>query len=64
MEKRSLKSARAERNLTQKQVADGVGIARNTYMNYELGKTKPSVQIASEIASFLGFSIDQIRFKQ
>ena len=39
--------------LTQKEVADSIGISRVAYTNIELGKRKPSVTVAKKIAEIL-----------
>lgn len=56
----SLKAIRLEKGLSQKQVADSCEIAQATYCNIELGKKKPSVDLAKSLAQTLG--IDWTRF--
>lgn len=46
--------ARKEKNLSQESVATKLGLARTTYMRYELGERTPSPTIASNIARVLG----------
>ena len=51
-----LKTARKECKLTQKQVADVLGVDRSTYSYYELGHLKPSVEILVKLSSV--FNVD------
>lgn len=62
MKKWSVRAARTDANLTQQQTADALGIAKNTYANYENGKTQPTLDMASRIADLFGRRLDEIRF--
>lgn len=55
-----LKFLRKEQKLTQKTVADNIGIAQQTYAGYESGKHEPSIEIAIRLAEFYGLSLDYI----
>lgn len=55
-----LKFLRKEQKLTQKEVADNIGIAQQTYAGYESGKHEPSIEIAIRISNFYGLSLDYI----
>ena len=46
----NLKEARLKRNLSQKEVADQIGVAKSTYSLYESGNREPSVQTIKKIA--------------
>lgn len=46
---------RKARGLSQKEIADAVGIAQPTYWQYEHGAVSPSVPTAKKIAKLLGF---------
>ena len=49
----TIKLKRKEKNLTQKEVADKVGITRQMYSCVENGKRRPSVEVAKKIAEVL-----------
>lgn len=53
-----LKQRRQELNLTQKQVAEKVGIAENAYQRYEKGNVEPLVFIAIKIANALKTNVE------
>lgn len=55
-----LKEFRITRNMTQDAVADAARIKRASYGNIEVGKRRPSVEVAKRIADVLGF--DWTRF--
>lgn len=44
---------RAERNLSQKDVADGVGVSRQTIISLEKNRYNPSLKLAFDLALFL-----------
>lgn len=46
---------RLEKQLTQEQIADLIGIPRTTYSSIEQGRRQPSVKNAMRIASVLQF---------
>lgn len=50
-----LEAIRREKNMTQKEVAEAVGITQVSYSNIENGKRRPSVSTAKRIAAVLGF---------
>lgn len=52
----SLKRFRKERELTQQQVADVLGIHKQAYQRYESGKVVPSVEVLINIAN--AFDVD------
>mgnify|MGYP002517550451 CR=1 FL=1 len=55
-----LKFLRQKTLLTQKGVAQNIGIAQQTYAGYENGKHEPSIEIAIRLADFYGVSMDYI----
>lgn len=55
-----LKFLRKEQKLTQKAVAENIGIAQQTYAGYESGKHEPSIEIAIRLSDFYGLSLDYI----
>lgn len=58
----TLKSARVNANLTQAQVSEATGIAENTLTNYELYRTKPSIERAIMLAKLYGCELDDIKW--
>ena len=54
------KKVRQERNLTQKQVADGIGVAEQAYQRYEYGRIVPSALILIALADFFDVSLDYL----
>ncbi len=55
-----LKEYRLQANLTQRQLADRVGVQRETIGRMEQGKHMPSVRIALLIASALNVTVETI----
>lgn len=54
--KNNLKAARIKKGLTQKEVATLLGIATNTYTNYELGNREPDVERIKKLSNIFGIS--------
>lgn len=50
-----LRKARTDKGLTQEQLADMIGVVRQTISNIEVGTQMPSVETAKLIANALGF---------
>ena len=48
---------KAEPKVSQKDLADAVGVHHNHISMIELGKTKPGFELASEIIKALGYSV-------
>jgi putative transcriptional regulator len=55
-----IKEYRAKLNLTQEQLADLVGVRRETIVFLEQGKYNPSLKLAHDIAIALKTSIDKL----
>jgi putative transcriptional regulator len=55
-----LKAARVNANLTQGAVAKKLGISKNSIVNYESYKSKPSVDLAKKFANLYGMKVDDI----
>ena len=55
-----LKDLRSELNLTQEQLAQAVGLSRDTYKNYEQQRTEMSYDILFKLADYFGVSIDYL----
>lgn len=58
----TLKSARVNKGLTQKEAATMLGIAVDTLSNYERGKSFPDVPIIKRIEDVYGVSYSDIIF--
>lgn len=55
-----LRKLREKKNVTQKQVADFLGVDRTTYTKYEKGDTEPSNLIQGKLADFFEVSVDYL----
>lgn len=55
-----LKAARVNANLTQEAAAKALGIGKNSIINYESYRSKPSVDLAKKIATLYGMKVDDI----
>ncbi len=58
-----LKKLREEKNISQQELAIALGITQQAYSRIELGKSKPSLVKAKEIADFFDVSIEEIFFE-
>lgn len=58
--KNRLKVLRAERDLTQAQLASGLGVSRQTVNAIETGKYDPSLPLAFKLARLFEMPIEQI----
>jgi putative transcriptional regulator len=58
--KNKIKELRAKYNFTQEDLADKVGVRRETIVFLEQGKYNPSLQLAHNIAIALKTTIDQL----
>lgn len=56
----NLKYAREKKGLSQKEVAEGIGVAKSTYSLYESGNREPNVQTIKKIADVLNVSADDL----
>ena len=56
----AIKENRARLGLTQEQLAEKVGVRRETIVLLEKGKYNPSLRLAHDIAVALGVSIDEL----
>lgn len=62
MPKFSLASARVNANMTQKQVADAMGVATTTIRNWEKGKSFPKQPAIEKLCELYGIPYDFIDF--
>lgn len=51
----TLEEIRGKKGVSQEEVARAAGISRAAYTNIELGKRRPSPEVAQKIAKFLKF---------
>jgi putative transcriptional regulator len=58
----AIKEHRARLNLTQEDLANKVGVRRETIVFLERGKYNPSLRLAHDVAKTLGVRIDDIFF--
>lgn len=57
-----LKAARVNANLTQEDVAKELKISKNSIVNYESYKSKPSIDLAKKLATLYGMRVDDIKW--
>jgi putative transcriptional regulator len=55
-----IKVARAELDMTQKALADAVGISRQTMNAIEQGEYNPTIKLCRVICKVLGKSLDEL----
>jgi DNA-binding XRE family transcriptional regulator len=55
-----LKAARVNANLTQEEFAKTLKIGKNSIVNYESYKSRPSVDLAKKFAKLYGMKVDDI----
>ena len=55
-----LKQLRIERNITQRELANHLGIATNAYQNYEYDKRDMNIKSLTELADYFDVSIDYL----
>ena len=58
--KNRLRVLRAEKEISQKELADGVNLSRQTVNSIERGKFNPSIVTALRIAEYFGVPIEEI----
>ena len=60
----SVKSARAARDMTQKQLADAVGVSRQTINAIEQGEYNPTIRLCLTICKVLGKTLDELFWEE
>lgn len=58
--KNCLKELRQQKQLTQQEFAETLGVSRQTIISIESGKYDPSLPLAFKIAAVLGVSIEEV----
>ncbi|MGM5483744.1 MAG: helix-turn-helix transcriptional regulator [Nanobdellota archaeon] len=58
--KTRIKELRAKYNLTQEQLADKIGVRRETILFIEAGKYNPSLRLAFQVAKVLKTNVENI----
>ena len=61
-EKKTLKQLRKEIRYNQKEVSQESGVPYGTYVAYELGYRKPSLESAQKLAKFFKCNVEDIEF--
>lgn len=56
----NLKEARLKSGISQKDLAENIGVAKSTYSLYESGKREPNLDTIKKIASSLNVSADTL----
>ena len=55
-----LKIARMRKGLTQEELAEKIGMAKITISAYEIGRSKPSLDVLIKLSDVLEVSIDEL----
>lgn len=58
----TLKAARVNAGLTQKEAAKALNISKNTLSNYELYRTSPSMEMANKMSELYKRPVNDIIF--
>ena len=60
----AVKAARAQRDLTQKDLADAVGVSRQTINAIEKGEYNPTINLCRSICKILGKTLDELFWEE
>lgn len=55
-----LRELRAEKNISQRKMAEMYSVSQGTYNNWEQGNTQPSIEQLIELARFFSVSVDYL----
>lgn len=55
-----LKALRKSHNISQSELANCCGVKRQQISNYEIGQSKPSIDIAEKMADYFCVSLDYL----
>lgn len=58
-----IRTLRKESGLTQREIAEKIGVTYRTYQNYEAGASAPSGTVLSKLSKLLGVSMDMLSGK-
>jgi len=64
MIKNNMKVLRAQKNVTQEQLAKKVGVTRQTILAIEKNKYSPTLKLAFDMARFFGVGIDEVFYDE
>ena len=56
----NLKNARKECKMTQKKVAEQLGVVESCYANWEQGRTEPSIDMLRKLGEVLHIELDAL----
>ena len=56
----NIRSLRIDRGLTQKQIAEVLGVSQNTYSQYEIGVLNYPVEALMKLADYYNVSVDYL----
>ncbi len=56
----SIKKFRQEKNITQEQLAEAVGISRQTVVAIEKGNYEPSLGLAIKLSKYFRLSVEEL----
>lgn len=59
---KALKKLRKSRNMTQKELADALGVTISAIGMWEVGLRTPRPEIAKKIADFFGVTMEEVYF--
>ena len=59
-----IKAARAERDMTQKALAEAVGVSRQTMNAIEQGEYNPTIKLCRAICRALGKTLDELFWEE
>lgn len=57
---KNLKETRKACGLTQKQVAEQLGVVESCYANWEQGRTEPNIDFLRQLCSIFNISVDDL----
>ena len=60
----AIKAARAQRDMTQKDLAQAVGVSRQTINAIEQGEFNPSIKLCRAICRALGKTLDELFWEE
>lgn len=58
--KNKLSALRQERRVTQEELADAVGVTRQTIISLESGRYNASLQLAHRLSRYFGLTIEDV----